>query len=143
MIPAGTFEMRTRQRRGRKARGDTMSEMSDDELITAESKPLSPLQIFFVKVVIITVAIVAILYCASYFFESFIASKADELTFLKGGAAFWGKVETKLYSLADAPDLPPEKKKKIIDALHKLSTKYKPYVDALSGNDAPARAKDR
>jgi hypothetical protein len=120
-----------------------MSETSDDELITAEAKPLSPLQIFLVKVAIVTAAIVVILYCASYFFESFIAGKADQLTFLKGGAAFWGRVETKLYSLADEPDVPPEKKKKIIDALHKLSIKYKPYVDALGGNDAPAAGKGR
>jgi hypothetical protein len=45
--------------------------------------------------------------------------------------------------LADEPDLPPEKKKKIVDALHRLSIKYKPYVDALSGNDAPAAGKGR
>jgi hypothetical protein len=45
--------------------------------------------------------------------------------------------------LADEPDLPPEKKKKIVDALHKLSIKYKPYVDALSGNDAAAPGKGR
>jgi hypothetical protein len=120
-----------------------MGETSDDDLTTAESKPLSPLQIFFVKVAIVTAAIVAILYCASYFFESFIASKADQLTILKGGPAFWERIETKLYSLADEPDLPPEKKKKIVDALHRLSIKYKPYVDALSGNDAPAAAKGR
>ncbi|MFY9953288.1 hypothetical protein [Bradyrhizobium sp.] len=120
-----------------------MSEMSDDELTTAEAKPLPPLQILFVKVAIITAAIIAVLYCASYFFESFIASKAEQLTFLKGGPAFWRRIETKLYSLADEPDLPPEKKKKIVDALHKLSIKYKPYVDTLSGNDAPAPAKNR
>jgi hypothetical protein len=119
-----------------------MSEMSDDELTTAEAKPLSPLQTFFVKAAIVSAAIIAILYCASYFFESFIASKADQLTFLKGGPAFWGRIETKLYSLADEPGLPPEKKK-IVDALHKLSIKYKPYVDALSGNDAPTAAKNR
>jgi hypothetical protein len=57
--------------------------------------------------------------------------------------AFWGRIETKLYSLADEPDLPPEKKKKIMDALHRLSIKYKPHVDALSGNDAPAAGKGR
>ena len=116
-----------------------MSEMTDDELISAEAKPLSPLQVFFMKVAIVTAAIVVVLYCASYFFESFIASKADQLTFLKGGAVFWGRMETKLYSLADEPDLPPEKKKKIIDALHKLSIKYKPYVEALGGSDAAAK----
>ena len=41
---------------------NAMSEMSGDELTTAEAKPLSPLQIFFVKVAIITAATIAVLY---------------------------------------------------------------------------------
>jgi len=40
-------------------------------------------------------------------------------------------------------DLPPEKRKKIVEALHRLSIKYKPYVEALSGNDAAVAATDR
>ena len=76
--------------------------MSDDELTTAEAKPLSPLQIFFVKVGDHNRCDHRSSICASYFFESFIASKAEQLTFLKGGPAFWGRIETKLYSLADA-----------------------------------------
>ncbi len=77
---------------------------------------------------------------AAYFVLSlavtFTTSQIDRVTLqmsqlpLKGGPAFWGAMETKLYALADAPDLPPEKKQKIIDAIHKLSVKYKPYVDA-------------
>jgi hypothetical protein len=38
--------------------------------------------------------------------------------------------------------MPPEQKKKIIDALHRLSVKYKPFVDALAG-DNPTDAKSR
>jgi hypothetical protein len=60
---------------------------------------------------------------------------------LKGAPAFWSAMEYKLYKLADAPDMPPEQKK-IIDALHRLSAKYKPFVDALAG-DNPAEAKGR
>jgi hypothetical protein len=58
----------------------------------------------------------------------------EELAILKGGPAFWTTAEEKLYKLAAAPDLPPEKKEKIINALRTLSQRYKPYVDALAGD---------
>jgi hypothetical protein len=115
--------------------------MSDDDLITSERKELSPLQIFFVKAVVITAAIVIVLYFAGYFLQVAIASKAEQLTFLKGGPVFWEQMEHKLYTFADQPDMPPEKKQKIIDALRRISTKYKPFIDALDGQDAPAQAK--
>jgi hypothetical protein len=115
--------------------------MSDEDLITAERKELSPLQIFLVKVAIITAAIVIVLYCAGYFLQAAIASKAEQLSYLKGGPVFWEQVERKLYDFADRPDMPAEKKQKIIAALRRISTKYKPFVDALSGEDAPASAK--
>jgi hypothetical protein len=114
--------------------------MSDDDLITSDRKELSPLQIFFVKAAIITGAIVVVFYFAGIFLQSAIASKAEQLTFLKGGPVFWEQMERKLYTFADQPDMPPEKKQKIIDALKRISVKYKPFVDALDGQDAPARA---
>jgi hypothetical protein len=43
--------------------------------------------------------------------------------------------------LADEPDLSSEKKKKIIDALRKLSSKYKPYFEAVAGDSTPAESK--
>ncbi len=116
--------------------------MSDDELVGTGAKELTPLQIFFFKVGIVTAAAVVILYAAGYFLEVIIARQADQLTLLRGGPAFWSTMEYKLYTLADAPDMPPEKKKKIVDALRRLSTKYKPFVDALAGND-PGDAKAR
>jgi hypothetical protein len=70
---------------------------------------------------------------------SYIFSSLDDVTNtpgLQGGPAFWSAVEGKLYKLADAPDLPPERKDKIIKALQKLSAKYHPYIDALS--EAPS-----
>jgi hypothetical protein len=108
--------------------------MSESELEVANVHEFSPLQVFFAKVAIVTVAVLIILYCASYFIESFIASKTESLQMLKGGPAFWGIIEHKLYVLADEPDLPAEKKKKIVDALRRLSSKYKPYFDALGGD---------
>jgi hypothetical protein len=117
--------------------------MSDDDLMVAKVQELSPLQIFFAKVAIITVAVLMILYGASYFIGSFIDRKADQLKILKGGPAFWGMIENKLYVLADEPDLTPEKKKKIVDALRRLSSKYKPYLDAINGDGAPGERKNR
>jgi hypothetical protein len=116
--------------------------LSDDGLVSAESKEPTPLQLFFYKVGIVTVAIVVILYASGYFLEAFLARQAEQFSMLKGGPAFWSIIEVKLYKLAEAPDMPPEQKKKIIDALHRLSVKYKPFVDALAG-DAPAEAKGR
>ena len=115
--------------------------MSDDDLITAQKKELSPLQIFFVKAAIIAGAVVVVLYCAGYFLQAAIANKAEQLSYLKGGPVFWEMVERKLYTLADQPDMPAEKKQKIIDALRRLSAKYKPFVDAIEGENPPAQTK--
>jgi hypothetical protein len=105
-----------------------MSE-SESALTDAEHSPASPLQTFAAKTAIVTVAILVILYGAA----SLVTSSIDEYTeVLKGGPTFWGTLEGKLYKLADEPDLPPEKKKRILDALRKLSVKYKPYLDAAS-----------
>ncbi len=114
-----------------------------DELTTAERRDLSPLQVFFLKVAIVTAAILVVLYCAGYFLQSFVAAKADQMTFLKGGPVFWAQMEQKLYSFADQPDMPPEKRQKIIDALRKISIRYKPFIDALDGADRPAEPKGR
>jgi hypothetical protein len=118
--------------------------VSESDLIVAEDKPLSPLQIFFAKVAIVTVAVLVILYGAVYFIGSFVESQQEQfqeqLQILRGGPAFWGTIESKLYKLADEPDLPPEKKKKIVDALRKLSSKYRPYFEALAG-DTPGEPK--
>ncbi len=115
--------------------------MSENELMVAEDKPLSPLQIFFAKVAIVTAAILVILYGAGYFITSYIESQREQFAVLKGGPAFWGTMEGKLYRLADEPDLAPEKKKKIVDALRKLSSKYKPYFDAAAGDSSPGEPK--
>ena len=117
--------------------------VSESELEVAKSQELTPLQIFFAKVAIVTAAILVVLYCAGYFLQSFIASKTDSLLILKGGPAFWGLIEQKPYKLADEPDLPPEKKKKIVDALRRLSSKYRPYIDALGADGSPAESKAR
>jgi hypothetical protein len=117
-----------------------MSESEPDLAIT-EDKPLSPLQLFGAKVAIVTVAILVILYGAGQFIAFQIESQKEQLAFLKGGPAFWGQMEGKLYKLADEPDLPSEKKQKILNALRKLSVKYKPYLDAVAGEGLPADAK--
>jgi len=109
---------------------------SEMDKTAAKSAPgPSSLNAFFVKLAAITCASLVFFYVAFSLVTGFIQEKADELAILKGGPAFWGAMEGKLYKLASAPDLPPEKKEKIVNALRTLSLRYKPYVDALAGDE--------
>jgi hypothetical protein len=109
----------------------------------AEPAPVpSPLKTFLVKLAAVTCAALVFFYVAFSLVTGFIEEKADQLAILKGGPAFWGAMEDKLYKLASAPDLPPEKKEKIASALRTLSVRYKPYVDAIAG-DAKAPQQQR
>jgi hypothetical protein len=93
------------------------------------SPPLTELQIFFIKVATVTGAAAFLMFAAYIFFSA----QLDELSFLKGGPAFWGKAEEKLYDFADQPDLSEAKKARIIAALKKISARYRPYVNAIEG----------
>lgn len=105
--------------------------MSQIAVSAKEQRELTPLQLFSTKVAIVTGAILIVLYAANSLASDFIDSRTEQLKILKGGPEFWGLVEYKLEKLANAPDIPPEKKQKIVDALHKLSVKYRPYIDAI------------
>ena len=108
---------------------------SEMDKTAAKSAPgPSSLNAFFVKLAAITCASLVFFYVAFSLVTGFIQEKADELAILKGGPAFWAEIEGKLYKLASAPDLPPEKKEKIVNALRTLSLRYKPYVDAIAGD---------
>jgi peptidoglycan/LPS O-acetylase OafA/YrhL len=102
----------------------------------AEAKPLSALKMFVAKVGAVLVA--ACLFLA--FAISYVRSQLEDPGIFKGGPAFWQEVENKLYKLADAKDLPEEKKARILEALRKISAKYSPYIEALT---PPARKENR
>jgi peptidoglycan/LPS O-acetylase OafA/YrhL len=102
----------------------------------AEAKPLAALQVFVAKVGAVLVA--ACLFLA--FAISYVRSELEDPGIFKGGPAFWQEVENKLYKLADAKDLPEEKKARILEALRKISAKYSPYIEALT---PPARKENR
>jgi hypothetical protein len=91
---------------------------------------ISQLQLFFAKVAIITAAVLVVIFYATSSFQTFIEKQGE---FLKGGPVFWEAVEQKLDKLADAPDMPPEKKQRILATLSKISNRYRPYFDALAG----------
>lgn len=116
--------------------------MMKSERIMAQAQEqefsLSPLKTFFAKVAIVTGAFLIAAYSVTSMTASVVTTQFDRLA-LTGGPAFWGTLESRIYALADAPDLAPEKKKKIIDAIHKLSVKYKPYVDAFAGDGETAK----
>ena len=111
-----------------------MSASEMDGTAAKSAGGVSPLTAFFVKLAAITCASLVFFYVAFSLVTGFIQEKADELAILKGGPAFWGAMEGKLYKLASAPDSPPEKKEKIVNALRTLSLRYKPYVDAIAGD---------
>ena len=96
---------------------------------------LSPLETFLVKLAAATCAAILFFYIAFSLVTGFIEERIDELAVLKGGAAFWSVVETKLYKLASAQDMPPKKKEQIISALRILSQRYRPYIDAIAGDE--------
>ncbi|MFK4383596.1 hypothetical protein [Bradyrhizobium sp. USDA 223] len=91
------------------------------------SSQFSPLGIFLIKVCAVTVAAIVFV----YFSLAILVSTAEDKFAAMGGSAFWVSVESKLEKLASQPDLPPEKKQKIVDTLRRLSQKYRPYIDAL------------
>jgi hypothetical protein len=111
--------------------------MKPIEPIIRETKPLSPLQAFFAKVAAVTIAALIFVYFSVSLISTFIDAKTEQWQLvMKGGPGFWGMVEQKLYGLADGPEIPPERREKIVAALRRLSTKYKPYFDAI-GHDVP------
>jgi hypothetical protein len=114
----------TRLQRRHQVNDATETEVDDEP-----SRPLSGLEVFLIKVATVTGAILFLMFAAYLF----LSSQADELAYLKGGHVFWERVETKLYKLADEPDLPEPKKAKIVAALRKISDRYRPYLDAVAG----------
>jgi hypothetical protein len=91
-------------------------------------KDLSPLKIFLIKAIVMTFSGLLFVYVSMALIVSEIDEKIKPLT---GGPVFWRSVEEKLHQFAAAPDLPPEKKERIIQSLRAISAKYRPYIDAL------------
>ena len=55
----------------------------------AASRPLTQLEIFFIKLSGITTAAIIFMVCSALALQSLIVSKIEEMPFLKGGRAFW------------------------------------------------------
>jgi hypothetical protein len=112
-----------------------MTEVRETETAPEEaSRPLTQLEIFFIKLGGITAAAIVFLVCSTLFLQSLIESKIDELSFLKGGHVFWENVEKKVDAFANGNDIPPERKAKIIASIKKIADRYRPYFDAAAGS---------
>ncbi len=81
------------------------------------------------------VMIVAVIFSLSTIF-TVLASREILMDAFSGGPAFWARLEKGLIKFADGPDLPPEKKAKIIAALRKIHDRNQPYLDALFASGA-------
>ncbi len=114
-----------------------MTEKSTTQTAAEVAKPLTQLEIFFIKLSGITVAAIIFFVCSAVALQSLIESKIEEMPFLKGGRVFWEAVEKKVDAFANGNDLPPEKKAKIIASLKKISDRYRPYFEAAGGAAPP------
>ncbi|MGM4932806.1 hypothetical protein [Tardiphaga sp. 619_E2_N8_5] len=115
-----------------------MSEPLETKTTTATpAPPPTAIEIFLMKVMILTAAAVVFFYAVAYITDSFVSKRLEGLQALKGGKAFWSSVENKLYSVADAPEMPPDRKAKILESIKKISDRYRPYLEA-AGVATPA-----
>jgi hypothetical protein len=115
-----------------------MTEKSTTQSAAVEvSKPLTQLEIFFIKLSGITAAAIIFFVCSAIALQSLIEAKIEEMPFLKGGRVFWEAVEKKVDAFANGNDLSPEKKAKIIASLRKISDRYRPYFEAAGGAPTP------
>jgi hypothetical protein len=63
---------------------------------------------------------------------SITSSIEEKYPVVRGGPAFWREVEVSLLAFANQPDMDEAKKKKVVEALRKLSKKYQPFIEALT-----------
>jgi hypothetical protein len=110
---------------------DTIDFQRQSDVEAKVRRPLTELEKFGVKLALVLAAALIFFYAVA----GYIQSRIESITLFKGGPAFWAQVEKKLHSLADEPDLPDQKKAEIIAIVKKLSSKYRPYIDALSPSD--------
>jgi hypothetical protein len=97
-------------------------------------RPLSPLEIFFIKLGGITAAAIIFFVCSALALQSLIQSKIEEMPMLKGGHVFWESFEQKVDAFANGNDIPPERKARIIASIRKISDRYRPYFEAAAGS---------
>jgi hypothetical protein len=95
--------------------------------VRMKTDAFSPLRLFLVKVCVVTIAAIVFV----YFSLAIIMSTVQDRFSSMGGPNFWLSLESQLDKLARQPDLPPEKKQKLIADIRAISAKYRPYIDAM------------
>jgi hypothetical protein len=102
--------------------------MRDDfQLSNLTNKQFSEIAVFSIKTAIAVFAFLLCLFVTDRIVSNKIADRSRAM-----GSDLAKSIEAELYRAAAAPDLPPEKKEQILNALRRLATKYRPYIDALS-----------
>src|SRR6202023_1084067 len=96
---------------------DAINFERDSNVETKARRSLTDLEKFVVKLVLVLIAALVFFYAVA----SYVQSRIESVALFKGGPVFWAQVEKKLYSLADEPDLPAQRKIRIVKALEKLS----------------------
>jgi len=115
-----------------------MDEKTDANQSLAEtnSNENHPLTIYLGKLLAACVGALIVVTSLMSSVENMIERQAEKFAILKGGRAFWSGFEEKLYKLADEPDIQPERKERVLEAVRKMSARYRPYLNAL--NESPS-----
>jgi hypothetical protein len=100
---------------------------------TPKASAIDQLWLFFAKVLIGSVTLTVVSYIGIQLAIWSITSSIEEkYPVVRGGPAFWREVEVSLLAFANQPDMDEAKKKKVVEALRKLSKKYQPFIEALT-----------
>lgn len=88
---------------------------------------------FFAKLLIGSVTLSVVSYIGLQIAIWSITSAIEEkYPVVRGGPTFWREVEVSLIAFADQPDMTEAKKERIVEALRKVSKKYRPFIEALT-----------
>jgi hypothetical protein len=111
----------------------TSLEIADGSSSAPKASAIDQLSLFFAKVLIGSVTLTVVSYIGIQLAIWSITSSIEEkYPVMHGGPSFWREVEVSLIAFANQPDMDEAKKKRVIEALRKLSKKYRPFIEALN-----------
>ncbi len=118
--------------------------MSKTETGTGDSPetPRSDIAQFAIKTCIVAAAIsVCTLFVSTWIIETIEDSTSRTIDQIRaqllphgpiGGSQFWSKIEKGLDDAAEPdPDFPPEKKQKLLNDVHVIIARWRPFIDAI------------
>jgi len=110
----------------------TWSENMTDAILHAEASTDKRFSGSILQFAIKTCIVAVVISTSTIFVAGWIIDDFKDALRNTTGAPFWGKVERELDRAADpASDLPPEKKQKLLNDVHVIAARWRPFLDAV------------